>query len=85
MHLASVFLLCRVFYKVFTTTSLSPLAFHSTSCCSSAAVTEAEQGLYGEPARPDCHPHGFMTANYTCSCWDNTIYKGVECKESCVQ
>ena len=40
---------------------------------------------YGEPARPDCYPHGFMNPNYTCSCWDETIYKGPTCKESCVQ
>jgi hypothetical protein len=39
---------------------------------------------YGEPARPDCFPHGFMNANYTCNCWDKTIYKGPTCKESCV-
>jgi hypothetical protein len=26
-----------------------------------------------------------MTENYTCSCWDETIYKGPTCKESCVQ
>ncbi len=43
------------------------------------------EGEYGEPARPDCYPHGFMTPNYTCSCWDETIYKGPACKESCVQ
>ena len=42
-------------------------------------------GLFGEPARPNCFPHGYMTANYTCACWDNTIYKGATCGESCVQ
>ncbi len=26
-----------------------------------------------------------MTEHYNCSCWDETIYKGPTCKESCVQ
>jgi hypothetical protein len=43
------------------------------------------EGLYGEPPRPDCYPHGYMTEHYNCSCWDDTIYKGPTCKESCVQ
>lgn len=49
------------------------------------AAAKLGEGLYGEPARPDCYPHGFMNPNYTCSCWDETIYKGPTCKESCVQ
>ncbi len=43
------------------------------------------EGQYGEPPRPDCYPHGYMTEHYNCSCWDDTIYKGPTCKESCVR
>jgi hypothetical protein len=42
-------------------------------------------GESGEPPIPDCAPHGYMTEHYNCSCWDDTIYKGATCKESCVQ
>ena len=49
------------------------------------ALAGLGEGRYGEPARPDCYPHGYMTANYTCACWDPTIYKGPTCKENCKQ
>ena len=42
-------------------------------------------GEFGEPTRPDCGPHGYLNANYSCTCWDETIYKGDTCGESCVR
>lgn len=45
--------------------------------CAPGTFDVSVEGRWGAPPLPDCYPHGFMTKNYTCECWDNTIYKGV--------
>ena len=52
---------------------------------SDLAGMRSGEGLWGEPPIPDCAPYGYMTEHYNCSCWDNTVYKGPTCRESCVQ
>jgi hypothetical protein len=56
---------------------------NDTSVFFNAGVNDT--GRWGAPRQPDCYPHGFLTKQNKCQCWDPTIYKGEECKESCVQ
>ena len=59
-------------------------AFGNTCPGNPRDITPAMEGTFGAPAVPECFPHGYLNANNTCTCWDETIYKGTTCGESCV-
>ena len=62
--------------KSFTGQGQMNLPLFGYVCHPPVNSTEFE-GRLGAPPRPECRPHGYLTRNNTCDCWDNTIYKGV--------